>query len=130
MIMKNKVKIGIILFFLLICYYFLNQKLDIGIPCIFHELTGLYCPGCGITRLLFSLFELNFYQAFRSNPLVFILLILSIFYLLIKVILKIFNISITIPNYIYYILLVIIILFGILRNIPGFEILKPICIIM
>ena len=120
---QNRVKIGIFLFFLFIIYYLLNKKIGIGIPCVFHELTGLYCPGCGITRLLFSLLELNFYQAFRSNPLVFILLILSILYLILKLILKRFNINLTIPNYIYYFLLIIVIIFGILRNIPGFEFL-------
>ena len=123
---KNRVKIGIFLFFLFIIYYLLNKKIGIGIPCVFHELTGLYCPGCGITRLLFSLLELNFFQAFRSNPLVFILLILIILYLILKLILKRFNINLTIPNYIYYFLLIIVILFGILRNIPGFEFLRPI----
>ena len=88
------VKIGIILFFLLLCYYFLNQKFSIGIPCIFHEITGLYCPGCGVTKLTFSLLELDFYQAFRANPLIFILLILAIIYYLIKIILnKLFKIS-------------------------------------
>lgn len=118
------VKIGIILFFLLLCYYFLNQKFSIGIPCIFHEITGLYCPGCGVTKLTFSLLELDFYQAFRANPLIFILLILAIIYCFIKLILKkLFKINITIPNYVYYILLVITILFGVLRNIPGFEFL-------
>ena len=118
------VKIGIILFFLLLCYYFLNQKFSIGIPCIFHEITGLYCPGCGVTKLTFSLLELDFYQAFRANPLIFILLILAIIYYLIKIILnKLFKINITIPNYVYYILLVITILFSVLRNIPGFEFL-------
>ena len=122
---KNRVKIGIFLFFLFIIYYLLNKKIGIGIPCVFHELTGLYCPGCGITRLLFSLLELNFYQAFRSNPLVFILLILIILYLILKLILKRFNKNLTIPNYIYYFLLIIVILFGILRNIPGFEFLIP-----
>ncbi len=122
---KNRVKIGIFLFFLFIIYYLLNKKIGIGIPCVFHELTGLYCPGCGITRLLFSLLELNFFQAFCSNPLVFILLILIILYLILKLILKRFNINLTIPNYIYYFLLIIVILFGILRNIPGFEFLTP-----
>ena len=122
---KNRVKIGIFLFFLFIIYYLLNKKIGIGIPCVFHELTGLYCPGCGITRLLFSLLELNFFQAFRSNPLVFILLILIILYLILKLILKRFNINLTIPNYIYYFLLIIVILSGILRNIPGFEFLTP-----
>ena len=123
---KSKIFIIIILFVILLIYYFLNKSLNIGIPCLFHEITGLYCPGCGVTRLVFSLLKLDFYRAFRANPLIFILLIISSIYLVIKFLLnKIWKINLTIPNYIYYIILVIVILFGILRNIPGFEFLIP-----
>ena len=63
-----------ILIGLLIGYYFLNAVFKISIPCMFYKITGFHCPGCGITRLLFSLIKLDFYQAFRYNPLIFILL--------------------------------------------------------
>lgn len=123
---KSKIFIIIILFVILLIYYFINKSLNIGIPCLFHEITGLYCPGCGITRLVFSLLELDFYHAFQANPLIFILLIIAGIYFLLKIILnKFFQINITIPNYVYYILLVVVILFGILRNIPDFEYLIP-----
>lgn len=100
----------------LIAYYFLNKMIGLSIPCMFHELTDLYCPGCGITRMFFSLLKLDFYQAFRYNPLVFCYLILYIIY-------KVFNIKLT--NRFSYVLLTIAILFGILRNIPAFSFLKP-----
>lgn len=38
--------------------------------CVFHELTGLYCPGCGTTRALHQLALGNFAAAWRSNALV------------------------------------------------------------
>ena len=115
-------KLIILLVFLLIIYFGLN----FSIPCLFYEITNLYCPGCGITRMFLALLNFNFYQAFRYNPLVFILLILSIIYLIIKFILRKFrNINLRIPNYIWYILLVIVIVYGILRNIPLFDFLKP-----
>lgn len=126
MIKYSKMKLILILISFLIIYFILSELLDVGIPCLFYEITGYYCPGCGITRLLFSLLKLDFYQAFRYNPLIFILIIITGIYWLVKFILKKFiNISIAIPNYVYYILLVIVIIFGILRNIPMFDFLSP-----
>lgn len=126
MIKHFKMKLILILISFLIVYFILSELLDVGIPCLFYEITGYYCPGCGITRLLFSLLKLDFYQAFRYNPLIFILIIITVIYWLVKFILKKFmNISIEIPNYVYYILLVIVIIFGILRNIPMFDFLSP-----
>ena len=126
MIKHFKMKLILILISFLIIYFILSELLDVGIPCLFYEITGYYCPGCGITRLLFSLLKLDFYQAFRYNPLIFILIIITGIYWLVKFILKKFiNISIAIPNYVYYILLVIVIIFGILRNIPMFDFLSP-----
>lgn len=126
MIKYSKMKLILILISFLIIYFILSELLDVGIPCLFYEITGYYCPGCGITRLLFSLLKLDFYQAFRYNSLIFILIIITGIYWLVKFILKKFmNISIEIPNYVYYILLVIVIIFGILRNIPMFDFLSP-----
>lgn len=45
-----------------------------GIPCIFHLLTGLQCPGCGVTRMCLALLRLDFYAAARYNSLVLALL--------------------------------------------------------
>ncbi len=39
------------------------------LPCLFYELTGLYCPGCGNTRAVMALWRLDFIAAFRYNPL-------------------------------------------------------------
>lgn len=103
-------------------YYFFNKYFGFSIPCIIHLLTGFYCPGCGITRMFFSILKLNFYQAFRYNPLLFIILIL---YLIYKVICIITKKNIKIPETVYYILVVILILYGIIRNIPLFSYLKP-----
>ena len=42
-----------------------------GIPCVFREITGLKCPGCGISKMFVSLARLDFVAAFRHNPVVF-----------------------------------------------------------
>lgn len=122
---KTNLKLAIIAILGFLLYYLLNLYTGFAIFCPFHKFTGLYCPGCGVTRMLFSLIKLDFYQAFRYNPLVFILLIIGIIYLLIKFILKKFNIIIKVPNYVWYILIMIVIIYGILRNIPEFDWLAP-----
>jgi hypothetical protein len=35
--------------------------------CVFHDLTGLYCPGCGITRALHALVHFDLQRAFAMN---------------------------------------------------------------
>jgi hypothetical protein len=43
-------------------------------PCLFHALTGLQCPGCGLTRGLHALLHGDVVTAWRFNPLLFIVL--------------------------------------------------------
>ena len=49
-----------------------------GLPwlpgCTFHSLTGLNCPGCGMTRAAYSTLHGRIGEAFRLNPLGMILL--------------------------------------------------------
>lgn len=40
--------------------------------CMFYELTGLLCAGCGSGRFMLALLHLDFYAAFRYNPLLFV----------------------------------------------------------
>jgi Protein of unknown function (DUF2752) len=55
----------------------------LGLPwprCVFHELTGLPCITCGMTRSAIQFFHGHFLAAFQWNPLVFAALCgLSIF---------------------------------------------------
>ncbi len=37
--------------------------------CQFHQITGLYCPGCGATRASYQLLHGNFLAALRDNAL-------------------------------------------------------------
>ena len=45
-----------------------------GLPCPFRLVTGLSCPGCGVTRMLLHLLRLDFAAAFRSNAVLLCLL--------------------------------------------------------
>ena len=42
----------------------------LGLPCLFHSLTGLYCPGCGGTRAVRSLLRGDLRMSFQYHPLV------------------------------------------------------------
>ena len=118
--------IGILLISFL--YYKFYSIYHIGIPCVFHELTGLYCPGCGITRAIFALFEFNLKKAVQYNILIFIIGPFLLYYS----IKKIYNWVLDkkekniLPNLLVYIMLIITILFSILRNIEWFSFLRPI----
>ena len=39
-------------------------------PCLFHSLTGWYCPGCGSTRGMYQLLHGHLSAAFAMNPLI------------------------------------------------------------
>jgi hypothetical protein len=55
-------------------YIILHFSTGFSIPCVFHLLTRLYCPGCGMGRLCFSLLKLDFASAFKYNPVIFCIL--------------------------------------------------------
>lgn len=123
------VVIAIILMFIFNVYYFIFIKNGIVIPCIFHEITGFYCPGCGVTRMFLSLIKFDFYQAFRYNQLIFI----SLPFIIILVVDKFIKWIIGNPNYLYkkignkvwIILLIVTVFFAIIRNVPFFDYLIP-----
>ena len=118
---KKVVKTYLILIIIFISYFIINKYTGIYIPCIFKKITGLKCPGCGITHCLFSLVRLQIKKAFYYNPLVFILLPFIILYFIYESYLYIYNkkdkIIIKIPMIFYILLLATTIIFGILRNI-------------
>ena len=119
---KRLLKVLVIILFLLSLlfgYYFLHQKTGFSIPCVFNELMGVNCPGCGITRMFLSLLEFDFKSAFYYNPFLFIVIPLNLFcilYLEINYILK-GKYRFGIIKYFLYLEVVGFILFGILRNV-------------
>ena len=127
---RNRVIIGsLILIAIYFTFKFLKNNFGFGIPCIFHEITGFYCPGCGITRAIESVISLNFYQAFRYNMLVTLLLPFFVVCVVDEIYCYIVDRKKTlyskIPTNFLIVLLIITILFGILRNISLFDFLAP-----
>lgn len=82
--MRKKLIIGAVLMVSGIIYLkVIAPTFNIHIPCVFNKLTGLDCPGCGMTRATLAMLEGNIYQAFRWNMLIFILApLLGIYFIL------------------------------------------------
>lgn len=115
----------VVVLFLLVLYLVIAGYFNIYIPCPIKAITGFYCPGCGITRMIKSLFELDFYAAFRYNPLLFISLPFDLFLYFDYVFRKNKSLYKKIPELVWYIIIILLIVYGILRNIPYFSFLAP-----
>lgn len=57
-----------------LAYAFFCSATGLAVPCPFRALTGLYCPGCGVTRMCLALLRLDFAGAWAANPVLLCLL--------------------------------------------------------
>lgn len=93
-------------------------------PCIINKLTGFYCPGCGAGRACYSLLHGHIYQAFRYNPLMLPVLVLLAVYAVVRAIDWMLtggnHIDRYIPDKYLYWLFGVILVYGVIRNIPYF----------
>ena len=110
---------------LLLFYFLFDARKTAWLPqCPFHLFTGLLCPGCGSQRALSSILHGEFLQAMRFN----ILLIASLPFLLYSATVMVINKATghTIIQKIFYstffvrVVLILILAFWILRNLPVF----------
>lgn len=100
----------------------------IGIPCLFYQITGKYCPGCGITRMATHLLRLDIKAAFYSNMAVFLMIPIGIVIVIrwtLGYILYGKRNFTKAEEWLFILISILLIIFGILRNINGFEILAP-----
>lgn len=108
-------------------YYILTRLTPFRIPCVFQKITGLACPGCGVTHFCMRLLQLDFSGAARENLALTVLLPVWMGALLIRVIWH--------PRWLQKnsrgekILLwgsiAVLLVFGVVRNLPGMEFLLP-----
>lgn len=98
-------------------------------PCLILRFTGLYCPGCGGQRMIFSLLHGDFPAAFQRNPFLFCLLPLLLLYSIIETVRYIRGKS---PLYkrksvwiTGIVLAALSLVFMVLRNLPAFSFLAP-----
>jgi hypothetical protein len=95
--------------------------------CLFHELTGLNCPGCGMTRSLYALLHGNVRLALKDNALFLLTLVALAVWggrFSVRIIRHqpaAFNLS---PKMLW-LFIVVAFVFAVIRNLPGFEWLSP-----
>jgi hypothetical protein len=104
---------------ILLLYFFIEPKNGILPKCFFHELTGLYCPGCGVQRSLHALLNGHILTAIDYNLLFILFLPLIIYFILAFVLGKKHPSS----SFIYrsafsFTVVILVVSFWVLRNIP------------
>ena len=126
---KRAIISGTCIVILIICGivgYRLEATGIIKLSCAFHDISGLNCPGCGLTRMVKALVAGELYQAMRFNPLAFfgapILAVIA---------------ALGIKDYINYgrlgnkvekcviAVVIVVLVYGVLRNTPMFYLLSP-----
>ena len=111
-----------------IAYALFVQLTGWGIPCPFHAITGLYCPGCGVSRFCLALLRLDFPAAARSNAALLAMLPLGTAVLAAGVVKYIRTGERRLSrwqNVLVWGMIAVFLLFGILRNLPAFAFLAP-----
>lgn len=112
-------------------YYNINPSDVSYLPkCPLFITTGIYCPGCGSQRATHHLLNFNLFGVLQQNVLYLVgLVVLGYHFLILSLN---FTLSKSYYNYLYHpktpvLLLIIIIIFWILRNIPyyPFNLLAP-----
>lgn len=91
------------------------------VDCIFTQFTGIYCPGCGLTRAFNEIIHFNFVKAFYFNILsipLFIFFIILIINLLIDIIKNRYNFIPKLINFFakYYLIIIILLILSFIYN--------------
>jgi hypothetical protein len=89
-------------------------------PCVFHALTGLLCPGCGTTRAMWYLVHGHPIHALGENALSVLLMPLVVYDIGAVLTRQWITISSRLRPWMLWSLLATVILFTVLRNIPGY----------
>jgi len=90
-------------------------------PCPVHYLTGWYCPGCGSLRAIHALLHGNLHTAWAMNPLTIVLLPFIAYGLLSELLVGLSGRGLPqlrLPSSAIYSLGCVIVLFGVVRNLP------------
>ncbi len=71
---KRARKVAICGAVLLLCgvlYGLFCMATGVAVPCVFYQITGYRCPGCGVTRMCLWILKGNIPEAVKCNPALF-----------------------------------------------------------
>ena len=104
---------------ILLLYFFVEPKNGILPKCFFHELTGLYCPGCGVQRSFHALLNGHILTAIDYN-LLFILILPMILYFILAFMWgkKTSSSSFIYKSAFSFAVVIVVVSFWVIRNIP------------
>lgn len=110
----NILILSVLILFLIIINFF-------PVNCVFKQFTGIYCPGCGLTRAFKSLTSFNFIEAVTFNILSIPLFVFIVFFVVNLLIDIIKNRFVFIPKLFnffskYYFIIIFLILISFLYN--------------
>jgi len=71
-----------ILYFLISIFLKLIFSIDVLIPCLWKTIFHFECPGCGLTTAFIDIVIFDFKGAYNSNPLIFIVLPIVIYFVI------------------------------------------------
>ena len=103
----------------ILIYYFMLVHFNLGVPCLFHKITGLLCPGCGITRMILAIMRLDFKSAYQYNQVIFVsspfIIYLCIRLYISWLISRPYILSL-VEKVLVYVFIIVLLIFGIYRN--------------
>ena len=105
-----------------ILYYVIFRKWHLGLPCILNSLTGLSCPGCGLTRAIVAISRGDFLTALSLNCLIYLYIAYGIWFVSTATVRYIKGKQDPLifgPNFVHISILALAAVFGIVRNIIG-----------
>lgn len=136
--MKNK-KLTIIIFIILVLlfgvfFYFNKPGQSKFLPvCPLNYLTGIYCPVCGTTRMIYALLHLDIITAIRCNVFMFAVSLVLMYSIFVRILKKFSKNRLILYDVIKHpcftrVIIITSIVFTVLRNIPimPFLLLAPV----
>lgn len=114
---------GVVALALFTAYVYFSNPFEGRVTiCVFHALTGLDCPGCGMTRAAWLLMHGHPIQSLKQNPFLFVVIVAA--YMLLAemspYMLGRQLPQLEIPNWVLITLITLVMIFTVVRNVLKF----------